>query len=166
MVLNMTFESSVVNYNWRFVVIAPMYRGKVERTECGNYKGNSLLSVVGKIYAGILVDRARKMTECLIDDVQGGFRAGNGCVDQIFTLKQIGEKAREKKCRVYVSFIDLEKPYDRVNRGALWQELRAHDVSGKLLNGIKSMYVNSLACVRVKGGERECFRIDRGVRQG
>ena len=43
-----------------------------------------------------------------------------GCVDQIFTLKQIGEKAREKKCSVYVGFIDLEKAYDRVNREALW----------------------------------------------
>ena len=33
----------------------------------------------------------------LIDDEQGGFRAGKGCVDQIFTLQQIGEKARKKK---------------------------------------------------------------------
>ena len=35
----------------------------------------------------------------------------------------------------------------------------------KLLNGIKSAYVNSLACVRVKGCESECFRIVNGVRQ-
>ena len=42
-----------------------------------------------------------------------------GCVDKIFTLKQIGEKAREKKNRVYVGFIHLEKVYDRVNREAL-----------------------------------------------
>ena len=34
------------------------------------------------------------------------------------------------------------------------------------MNGIKSMYINSLACVRVKGGESECFRINSGVRQG
>ena len=33
---------------------------------------------------------------------------------------QIGEKARERKCRVYVSFKDLEKAYDRVNRVELW----------------------------------------------
>ena len=40
------------------------------------------------------------MTESLIDDEQGGFRSGIGCVDQIFTLKQIGEKGREKKLGV------------------------------------------------------------------
>ena len=40
------------------------------------------------------------MTENLIDDLQGGFRARIGCVHQIFTIKHIGEKAREKKCSV------------------------------------------------------------------
>ena len=40
-----------------------------------------------------------------------------------------------------------------------------YDVGGKLLNGIKSIYVNNLACVRVKGSESKCFRIYGGVRQ-
>ena len=51
--------------------------------------------MVGKICTGILEDRFRRVTGGLTDDEQGGFRAGMGCVDQIFTLKQIGEKARE-----------------------------------------------------------------------
>ena len=38
-------------------------------------------------------------------------------------------------------------------------------MGGKLLNGMRSVYVNSLACVRVKGCESKCFRIDSGVRQ-
>ena len=52
-----------------------------------------MLSVVRKIYARILIDRVCKVTRGLIDDEQGVFRAGRGCVDQIFTLKQIFEKA-------------------------------------------------------------------------
>ena len=40
------------------------------------------------------------MTEGLIDDEEGGFRAGMECVDQIFTLKQIGGKVQEKKLNV------------------------------------------------------------------
>ena len=49
-----------------------------------------------KLYAGILVDSVCKVTGGLIDDKQGGFRAGMGCLNQILTLKQIGEKALEK----------------------------------------------------------------------
>ena len=63
----------------------------------------------------------------MIDDEQRGFRTGRGCVDQIFTIKQIDEKAREKIRRVYVGFIDLQKAYDRVNKKALWQVLRMYE---------------------------------------
>ena len=54
----------------------------------------------------------------------------------------------------------LENAYDKVNREALWQVLRMYDVGGKLLNNIKSIYVNSLACAKVNGGESECFMVD------
>ena len=52
-------------------VIVPLYKGKGERTECKNYRGVSLLSEVGKIYAGTLVDRDRRVTRGLIEDEQG-----------------------------------------------------------------------------------------------
>ena len=77
-------------------MIVLLYKGKAERTECK--KG-------WKYVCGILVDRFCRVTESLIDDEQGGFRVGSGCVDQGFTLKHIGEKAQEKKCRVYVMYI-------------------------------------------------------------
>ena len=77
--------------------------------------------------------KSPKVTEGLIADVQEGFRAGRGCVDQIFTLKEIGEKAWERKCGTYVGFTDLEK--------TLWQVLRIYDVGSKLLNDIKSIHV-------------------------
>ena len=71
---NMAFESGVVTEDWRSLVIVPLYKGKGERIECKNYRGISLLSVVVKIYAGILVDRVRRGN--------GGFCSGEsvGCL--------------------------------------------------------------------------------------
>ena len=63
---NMAFESFVVPEDWISAVIVPLYKGKRETTKCKNYRGISLLSVVGKIYAGILVDRVCRVTGCLI----------------------------------------------------------------------------------------------------
>ena len=58
----MAFESGVVPVDWRYAVIVPLYKGKGERNECKNYKGISLLSMVGKIYAGIQIDRVHRVT--------------------------------------------------------------------------------------------------------
>ena len=82
---NMAFEKGVVSEDWRSAVIDLLYKGKGERTQCKSYRGISLLSVAGKIYAGILVDRVRRVTRGLIDDEQGDFRAGRGCVSDFHT---------------------------------------------------------------------------------
>ena len=39
-------------------------------------------------------------------------------------------------------------------------------ITRNALSGIRSMYVNNLACVRVKEDENELFQIECGVRQG
>ena len=48
----MAFERGVVPEDCRSAVTVPLYKGKREKNECKNYRGISLLSVVGKIYAG------------------------------------------------------------------------------------------------------------------
>ena len=45
-VCNMAVESGVELEEWRWVVIVPLYKVKGEGTECKNYRGISLLSVV------------------------------------------------------------------------------------------------------------------------
>ena len=55
-------------------------------------------------------------------------------------------RKHKKKCRHVCGSSGLRKGYDVVNREVLWQVLRMYDVScEKLLNRIKSMFVNSLA---------------------
>ena len=64
--------------------------------ECSNSRGISLLSVVGKVYGTVLINRIRDKTENVIAEVQSGFRRGRGCTDQIFIVRQIREKYLRK----------------------------------------------------------------------
>ena len=67
---NKAFESGAVPKDWISAVIVPLYKSKGERTECKNFRCISLLSMVGKVYAGIsgiLVDRVCKVTVGLTD---------------------------------------------------------------------------------------------------
>ena len=53
----MAFESGVMTEDWKSAMIVPLYKGKGERTKCKNYRGISLLSMVGKICGIKRVDR-------------------------------------------------------------------------------------------------------------
>ena len=113
--------------------------------------GISLLRVVGKIYARVVCDRLRLITDAVLMDEQGGFRVRRGCVDQIFAVRQITEKVIEKDKVVYAAFVDLEKAYDSVSRSKLWVALKDYGVKGKLLAAVQSLYEEGRARVRVAG---------------
>ena len=81
--------------DWRRSVVVPIYKGKGPKDECKNYRGISLLSVPGKVYGRLVIERVRKLTEASVRDEQGGFRKSRGCVDQVFMLN-VCEKYLER----------------------------------------------------------------------
>ena len=163
---NVCLREGRVPEDWRSACIVPLYKGKGDKCECSSYRGISLLSVVGKVYGRVLIERIRRGTEEVIGEEQCGFRKGRGCVDQIFVVRQICEKALAKGMDVFWAFMDLEKAYDRVDRKALWEVLQIYGIGGKLLRAVKSFYESSRACVRIGGGESEWFEVKVGLRQG
>ena len=164
-VFNMVWREGVAPGDWRNAVIVPVYK-KGSRLDCTNYRGISLMSIVGKVFARVLNERVKVLTGDKVMDEQGGFRLGRGCIDQIFAVKQIVEKIIEKNKKVYMAFVDLEKAYDNVSREKLWKVLDEYGVKGKLLRAIQALYEDGKARVKVGGLESELFGVHRGVRQG
>ena len=76
------FMLSIVPVDW-VIAYAWCHYKKVREMlyECSNFRGRSLLSVVGKVYGRVLVNRIIDKTENVIVEVQGGFRRGRGCTD-------------------------------------------------------------------------------------
>ena len=63
---------------------------------CNNYRGFSLLSVTGKVFAKVILIRLQKLAECVYPEPQCGFRAGRSTTDMVFSLRQLQEKCREQ----------------------------------------------------------------------
>ncbi|CAK1596230.1 unnamed protein product, partial [Parnassius mnemosyne] len=161
---NLCWELKRVPGDWCKAVIVPIYKAKGSQQDCKNYRGISLLSIVGKLYAKVLIERVMKETDGKIWDVQVGFRKGMGCTDQVFSMRMIAEKFLAKNQKVFCAFMDLEKAYDKVNRDMLWQTLNSFGLSAGLIQALKSLYRDSSACVRINNSD--WFGIDKGVRQG
>ena len=84
---NICFMLSIVPVDCVIACIVPLYKGKGDMYECSNFRDISLLSVVGKVYGRVLINRIRDKTENVIAEVQGGIRRGRGCRDQIFIVR-------------------------------------------------------------------------------
>ena len=106
------------------IINAPMYKNKVDRSDCNNYRGISLLSIVGKVFARVVLVRLQVLAERIYPESQCGFRSKRSTVDMIFSIRQLQEKCREQQMPLYIAFIDLTKAFDLVSRQGLFQLLK------------------------------------------
>ena len=98
---------------------------KGDKEETGNYRGITLLSVVGKVFCKVLNNRLVMHLDKggALHEGQAGFRVKRGCVDNIYTLNELVQGRLREGKDTYAFFLDVQKAYDTVWRNGLWFKL-------------------------------------------
>ncbi|KAK3547532.1 hypothetical protein QTP86_021516, partial [Hemibagrus guttatus] len=117
---NIAWRSGTVPPDWVTRVVVPLFK-KGDRRVCSNYRGITLLSLPGKVYSRVLERRVRPVLEGSWEFAQP----------------------------VHMCFVDLEKAFDHVPRGILWEVLGEYGVRGPLLRAVRSLYNRSRSLVRI-----------------
>ena len=106
--LEKVWKSEKIPDKWKRGLIIKLPK-KRNLKECKNWRGITLLSVVGKILGQIVIDRIRNGVHIRLRNEQAGYRKGRGTTEQIFILRNIVEQANEWQASLYINFIDFEK---------------------------------------------------------
>ena len=61
--LCLCWEEGEVTQDMRDTKIVTLYKNKGDRSDCNNYRGISLLSIVGKVFARVSLNRTQALTE-------------------------------------------------------------------------------------------------------
>ena len=165
-VLCQCWREGSVPQDMRDAKIITLYKNKGERSDCNNYRGISLLSIIGKVYAQVLLTHLQKLAEHVYLESQCGFRAERSTVDMVFSLCQLQEKCREQQMPLYIAFIDITKAFDLVSRDGLFKALRKIHCPPRLHSLIESFHSNMKGTVQFNGNLSEPFVMCSGVKQG
>ncbi|KAG6929376.1 hypothetical protein G0U57_005702, partial [Chelydra serpentina] len=160
------WDEGAVPQDMRDANIVTLYKNKGDRSDCNNYRGISLLSVVGKVFARVILNRLQKLADRVYPESQCGFRAGRSTTDMVFSLRQLQEKCREQHKPLLLAFIELTKAFDLVNTDGLFKILVKVDCPPKLLSMIQSFHDNMKGTVLYDGLSSDAFDIHSGVKQG
>ena len=162
---NKVWEDEKVPEAWQKGIIVKLPK-KGDLSVCGNWRGINLLSVPGKLFCRVLLQRMRQAIERTLREEKAGFRSGRGCTDQIFVLRTIVEQSLEWNSSLYINYIDFEKAFDSIHHPSLWKILQAYGFPQKVINILKDMYADNQCCVRHDGQHSDWFHVKTGVRQG
>ena len=89
----------IVPRQWREGLIVNIFK-KGDREDPANYRGNTLLSVAGKVFCKIPNNRLVQVLDKkgALHEGQAGFRINRSCMDNVYTLNEIVQgRLREDK---------------------------------------------------------------------
>ena len=64
----------------------------------------------------MLLNRIYEPVNAVLRPVQGGFRRGRSCTEQIHTLRRIMEGFYKKQLQLISTFVDFKKAFDSIDR--------------------------------------------------
>ena len=155
---NKILDSGQYPERWSDAVFFPLLHKKGSATDPNNFRGISLLSVVGKLFTKKLIKRLIKHVKWANDhnaqhEEQAGYKKGYSTIDNIFVLQSIIQKyLSRQKGRYYVLFIDFSKAFDTIPHALLWYKMQRCGIHGKILVLLRNMYSQLKSCVRTEEG--------------
>ena len=168
-VIKLVWHQREVPQQWRDAVINVL-RKKKDRTECGNYRGISLVAHAGsKALLRIVATRLSAYCEArnLLPEEQCGFRPHRSMTDMMFAVRRLQELGRKAPVPMFLCFIDLQKAHDSVDRTLLWQVLARFGIPPHMIEVIRQFHDGMRACVRSDDSRcSEWFEVAQGLHQG
>ena len=167
-ICNIIFDTGIFPESWTLGVIQPVYKNKGDSKDPSNYRPISLLSCFSKVFTSILNNRLNSFADevNLISPSQAGFRKMHSTLNNIFILKSFIDLYFLHKKKLFCTFVDFSKAFDRVNRSGLWTKMIKNGMNGKCFNVIKSMYQHIKSCVGKNGVNSDFFSCSIGAVKG
>ena len=78
-----TIEESLLDGENCAQDIITLHKNNGECSKCNNYRGISLLCIVGKVFTRVALTKSQTLASCIYPESQCGFRAGRSTVDMI-----------------------------------------------------------------------------------
>ncbi|PIO71018.1 hypothetical protein TELCIR_07094 [Teladorsagia circumcincta] len=144
---------------WRGVIVK--LPEKEDLSDSGNWRGITLLSVPGKTFCSVLLQRLRTAIDERLREEQARFRGGRSCCEQIFTLRNIIEQCVKYCLPVVIDYVDFKKAFDSFQRSNRYGLCPA-----TLHQHIQESVLHLVLCVSMDTGYTPFFQIATGVRQG
>ena len=162
-ILKRVWEEEQMPEEWKKSELVPIYKQKGGPLECGNVTGIKLLEHGMKMFEKIVERRLRKLIT--VNNMQFGLSPRKGTTDAVFIIQQLQEKHIEVHKDLFLTFVDLEKSYDRVPRDLMYWCQRWRGVPEKLVRLVEATYHGASTVVRTMHGRTDEFPIKVGLHQ-
>lgn len=160
-------ESALLPSSMRTGRITLLHKGKGgDRAAPASYRPITLLNTDYKLLARVITRRLAEPLASVIDPTQTAFLPGRWIGENVLAhLEEVDYLLAAREPGVQV-FLDLEKAYDRLDRGWLMRCLAALGLPPAAMRWVRLLHGGTQATVAMNGWATQVFPVNSGVFQG
>ena len=166
-IINLSIESGEIPTDMKKARVVPIFK-KNNKTEAGNYRPVSILSVVSKIFERIVFDQLQGYlrNESLLYEFQSGFRPSFSTDSCLIHLSDYIRKEWDKGNYTGMVVLDLQKSFDTVDHTILLNKLKALGMAANSVKWFDSYLGGRNQVVDIGGVLSSPKQVTCGVPQG
>ena len=149
---------------WKSQLLMPFPKKDHSRSD-PKLRGIAIGPILSRVYDIIINNRFTQWYHP--NPEQAGFRKGQGCILQIFSLILLLDMAKLVKKELFIGLIDYEKAFDYVNRAELVRSMMKNRIGSRFLRNFVNVYRDTKYITKISnsymGPE---INTDFGVTQG
>ena len=162
---NVMLSHGFVPRQFRFGTIIPIIKDKNgDAGDVNNYRGITISPIISKAFERVLKNLFKNFLSS--SSYQFGFKGGSSTSHALFCLQNTIDYYIDHGSKVYCSFLDASKAFDRLIHSGLYIKLIERNVPRVFLDILISWYTGLQCRVKWNNYHGSWFKISAGVRQG
>ena len=164
--LNFAYENGQLAMTQRRGIIKLIPKKEADLKILKNWRPLSLLNCDYKIAAKSIANRIQSTLPKLINNDQTGFIKGRFIGENIRLIDSIINYTNDQSIPGLILLLDFEKAFDTLEWSFVEKTLQHYGFGPSIQKWIQTLYCDIESGVMNNGWMSECFKIERGVRQG
>ena len=164
--LNFSYDINKLSITQRRGLIKLIPKKETDLKNLKNWRPLSLLNCDYKIAAKSIANRIQATLPKLINNDQTGFIKGRFIGENIRLIDSIINYTANTNIPGLILLLDFEKAFDTLEWPFIEKTLQHYGFGLSIQKWIRTLYCDIESCIINNGWMSDCFKIERGVRQG
>ena len=164
--LNFAYDTGKLPITQRRGLIKLIPKKETDLKNLKNWRPLSLLNCDYKIAAKSIANRIQATLPKLINNDQTAFIKGRFIGENIRLIDSIIKYTANKNIPGLILLLDFEKAFDTLEWPFIEKTLQHYGFGLSIQKWIRTLYCDIESCIINNGWMSDCFKIERGVRQG
>ena len=164
MLMGEIFERGGIPESLKMGLLTPIFKNKGTKQQAVNYRGITVLPVIGKIIETIIKNRTQRYVLETQNKRQRGFIAGSSPMNSALPIEEAYRDSKDNNTTLQLVLLDAKAAFDTVIHSHLLRKVYLAGIDDKHWTLIKDLHENAQNSIKWEGNISTPFVVKQGIR--